>query len=431
MAEVTARKRDSGNWEYRIELAKIDGKRQQKSKSGFKTKSEALKAGREALRQYENGGMIITPSEMSVADLLDKWLIEYGKTDLQQVTAEGYAKKIRLYIKPVIGHYKAKSITRQTLQELINNLADKGYSKNTVSSVRGIITGCFDWAEMNKMVAQNPAYRLKLPKNTAVKQRTDKHVYIPMEKMEEIFKRFPEGSASYIPMMIAYHCGLRLGEVYGLTWDDIDLDNRLLAVNRQVQWYQDKSRSKEEISMSNGSRQRGGGYWYFSPPKYNSYRIIEIDYELLELLNREKERQQRAEEYYAERYCHYYSAEPISRTYDNHDNDSLINPFGIEQTDNEVHFVNRRESGEYITPRTMQHTSSIIHKQLDFIEFDFHSLRHTHATMLLENGAPMIYIKNRLGHVKVETTEQVYTNHLTDSLKSQGNETLNTMFNKE
>lgn len=430
MAEVTARRRDSGVWEYRIELAKIDGKRQQKSKSGFRTKTEALKAGREALRLYENGGQIITPVEMSVSDLLDKWLEEYGKTDLQQVTTEGYAKKIRLYIKPVIGHYKARSITRQILQELVSNLADKGYSKNTVSSVRGILTSCFDWAEMNKMIVQTPAYRLKLPKKTAVKQRTDKHVYIPKEKMDEIFKRFPEGSPSYLPIRIAYHCGLRLGEVYALTWDDIDFENKLLSVNRQVQWYQDKTRTKDEISATNGSKQKGGGYWYFSPPKYNSYRTIEIDEFMLDILKREFEKQKKASEYYAERYYHYYSSEAISLRDANHDEDSLMNPFGTDKTDYEIQFVNRRESGEYITPRTMQHTSSVIHKQLDFIEFDFHSLRHTHATMLLENGAPMIYIKNRLGHVKVETTEKVYTNHLTDALESQGSETLNSVFNK-
>ena len=58
-----------------------------------------------------------------------------------------------------------------------------------------------------------------------------------------------------------------------------------------------------------------------------------------------------------------------------------------------------RENGEYIAPRTMQHTSSVIHHKMNFPEFDFHSLRHTHATMLQENGADMVYIQRRLGHV--------------------------------
>lgn len=431
MADVTARKRNgSSTWEYRIELAKVDGKRQQKSKGGFKTKAEALRAGRDALKEYESCGELIIPSEISVSDLFDKWMEEYGKTDLQQLTAEGYNKKIRLYIKPVIGMYKAKSITRNILQDLITNMADEGYSKNTVGSVRGIITNCFDWAELNHIINQNPAYRLKLPKNTKVKQRTDNHVYITKEQINKIFERFPEGTTTHIPMMIAYHCGLRLGEVYSLCWEDIDFENKTLSVNRQIQWHQDRTRSKSDKENTNGTNIKGGGYWYFISPKFNSYRTIEMDNEIISLLEREKKRQEKAEVYYEDRYIRYYSVEPITfKNFAKNDTtNNFINRIITDKNENEIHFVCRRESGEYTTPRTMQHASSVIHKQLDFPEFDFHSLRHTHATMLMENGAPMVYIQNRLGHAKVETTERIYTNHFTDTIESQGNNVLNNMF---
>ncbi len=86
------------------------------------------------------------------------------------------------------------------------------------------------------------------------------------------------------------------------------------------------------------------------------------------------------------------------------------------------------EDGSYITARTMQHTSSIIHHNLTFSEFDYHSLRHTHATMLSEQGAPLQYIQKRLGHKKEKVTTEVYTNHLTDAIKQQGNNILNAMF---
>lgn len=429
MGDVTVRKRPgSDKWEYRIELARINGKRQQKSKGGFKTKAEAIKAGREALNEYENGGQITTPSEISVSDMLDQWLAEWRKTDLKQVTAEGYAKKIRLYIKPVIGMYRAKAITRQNLQDLITSLADQGYSKNTVSSVRGILTNAFDWAEINKLIPQTPAFRLKMPKNTEIKQRTDPHVYIKPDQIKMIFDRFPAGSTPHLPMMIAYHCGLRLGEVYALTWDDIDLDNKLLAVNRQVQWRQDRMRTQKEKKDANGSSEGGNGYWYFSPPKYDSYRVIELDMEITELLSKEKDRQARSAIYYDNLYTHYYTAEKITLAADNHADDPLINKISTSANENEIQFVCRRENGEYITPRTMQHTSWIIHHKLDFPEFDFHSLRHTHATMLRDNGAPDIYIQRRLGHAKVETTTQIYTNHLTDAARQQGNSVLQNMY---
>lgn len=422
MAEVNVRKRSNGKWEYRFELAAVNGKRQQKSKSGFSTKAEALKAGREALSNYESCGQVVTPTEISVSDMFDMWLSEVSKTDLQQTTVDGYIKKIRLYIKPNIGHYKVKAVTRQILQGLVTDLADQGYSKNTVSSVRGIITSAFDWAEMGNMIAQTPAYRLKLPKNTTAKQRTEPHVYISGENMEKIYQRFPLGTTSHLPMKLAEHTGMRLGECYAITWDDIDLKAKTLTINRQVQWYQDKSRSAEDKSAQNGTSKCGRGFWYFTTPKYDSFRTIELDDTIINLLKEEKDRQVKAEAYYADRWSRYYSAEPLSNI------ESLQNRIGTEPTANEIRFVFRRENGEYITPRTMQHTSTVIHKQLNFPDFDFHSFRHTHATKLREHHAPDIYIQHRLGHAKLDTTIKVYANHLTEVDTAEGSRTLRSLY---
>ena len=86
--------------------------------------------------------------------------------------------------------------------------------------------------------------------------------------------------------------------------------------------------------------------------------------------------------------------------------------------------------GEFITPRTMQHTSSVIHHAMGYKEFDFHSLRHTHATMLVENGASPMYVQHRLGHKNLEVTLRVYF-HYTDKMEEDGTEVLSKMFNNE
>ena len=75
----------------------------------------------------------------------------------------------------------------------------------------------------------------------------------------------------------------------------------------------------------------------------------------------------------------------------------------------------------------MQHTSSVIHHQLGFTDFDMHSLRVTHATMLIENGAPVKYVQERLGHKKLEVTMQIYTK-LSPVMKEQGKNVLESIF---
>ena len=212
--------------------------------------------------------------------------------------------------------------------------------------------------------------------------------------------------------MIGLHCGLRLAEVFALTWDDIDFEKKKISVNKQIQWRQ-FSRTDEEKKLTNGKASENSGCWYFSSPKYNSVRVIEMDDELLNLLQKTYENKQKAEDYFAERYYHYYLTDKKEIT--------------TTKTEKEVKFVCIREDGTYVSSRAMQQDSRVIHYELGIKDFDFHSLRHTHATVLLEHNAPLKYIQQRLGHKKIDITINVYQ-HLTKELTQKGVEVLNSMF---
>lgn len=234
------------------------------------------------------------------------------------------------------------SLTPAVLQDFINKIFNDGYSRNTLTVIKGILSNSLSYAvEPLHYLQSSPMLYVKLPSTRAkpaIPSRSEPHIYIDKGMIEKIIERFPEGSSAHIPLMLGYKCGLRLGEAFGLVWSDIDFEKGTLTVNRQVQWQEKKGDSSRS-------------YWYFSEPKYNSYRTISLDNSLLELLKREKWRQDRAAEYYAEKYTHLYEA----------DNSRELN---TESKGQEIFPVCRRENGEYIQPRIMQHTSMIIHTQL-------------------------------------------------------------------
>lgn len=416
-------------YQYNFEIASIDGKRKWKSKSGFKTKKEAREAGKEAQRLYEKVGVTVEPSEMSFSDFIDEWIEKSSRLQCKDVTIKGYEKKIRLYIKPKIGEYRLKTITKNMLQDIIIDLFNQGFSYNTISSIRGIFTKSFDYAVDRHYIQISPATKLIIPTAMQPKTetRTKKHIYIPEELREKIFERFPEGSPAYIPMMISYHTGMRLGEVYGLVWEDVDFENQTISVNRQVQWFA-SPRTKEEKKRTNGSSE-SDGYWYFSNPKYKSYRKIDMDHALTDILKKEKSKQDKAKAYYDEHYRRYYCNQKLSFGGKIPDFMPMpINKIQEEPTNFEVDFITRREDGSYITERTTQHTSYVIHHQLNFPDYDNHSWRHTHGTMLFENGADVTYVQRRLGHKNLTTTMNIYVNHLTPKIKTRNIATLNEMF---
>ena len=86
-------------YEYAFEIAKIDGKRKRKTKSGFKTKREAKEAGKIELSLYEKCGQTTKDTNISVADFFDLWMEKDCGLTCKESTLDGYHKKIRLYIK--------------------------------------------------------------------------------------------------------------------------------------------------------------------------------------------------------------------------------------------------------------------------------------------------------------------------------------------
>lgn len=392
MASVNTRKRGQ-TWQYQFEAATIDGKRKQITKSGFRTKKEALEAGTKALAEYNNCGLTFTPSEISFNDYLDYWIKEYAEVNLKETTVDNYCKKIKLYIKPDLGVYKLKSLTPAILQSFINKKFNEGFSRNTLLVIKGILSGSLSYAaEPLKFIKFSPMVSVKLPLARAVpntETRKKEKIVITQEEFKTIIKRFPLGHSCYLPLQLAYRCGLRLGEAFAITWNDVNFDEKTLNINKQVQW-----KNK---------------FWYFTDTKYKSDRIIDLDDIMIDILKKYKDISDRAQEHYGE---HYVQLKV-------NDLNQINEVEGVN-----INLINVRENGTYVQPRVMQHCFRVIHYDLGIKELDYHSLRHTHTTMLLNEGANVKMVQERLGHKKVEITLEIY-NHVTDKMRKDAIEILN------
>ena len=389
-------KKKKPNWQYRFELCTVDGKRQRKEKSGFKRKQDAVAAATLAYAEYLGGGEVIEPSRMSFSDVLDSWMEEYCRQELADETIKNYEKRIRNHIKPALGQYAVSSLSTHVIQRFINEMAKAQYSRNTISSVKGIISKALKYAKRMKWVVRNEALEVELPSwNASRKLRSKLRVPLERETVKEIFVRFPEGHSCYTPLLFGYRGGTRIGEAFAFCWDDIDFANGQIDINKQVQWYKDRQQ------------------WRIVPPKYDSYRKIDMDRETMAYLKRERQRQLQFRLGYGKAYVRLYA-----------DSEGYINTDG---NGNEIQMVTVRCDGSYIQPRVMQHCSKVIHQELGCPAFDFHSLRHTHATELEEAGVSSKEIQRRLGHKCEETTRRVYV-HATDEMRKQSVEILNTMY---
>ena len=414
------------NWEYRFEGAKVDGKRKHISKAGFKTKKEAEIAGTKALAEYNNAGLHFEPTEISVADYLDYWLDNYCKMNVADSTIVAYKNIIEKHFKPRLGHYRLKAVNTLVLQEMINDIYVKqNFSKSFMKNILKVMKGSFKYAKVTaKLIQTNPAEDVSLP-NMSPDAEAEEIIILTKDNINAILERFKNVPQTYYAILTAYYTGLRVSEVYGLTWDCVDFENKKLTVNKIAKKIE-KEGKVSELGVKRGIRGKSTTKWYFGACKTSSsYRTIDIGDTLLNALKEYKEWQEQNEESYAELYTKIYMKE--ERTATNRKVQRLI---PMQQMDFEIPLertypVFIKENGEYRGSDTIKYASKVINFELG-IHFNFHALRHTHATMLIEANVPVKAVSERLGHGNVRTTLETYV-HVTGRMRNEAVDKFETM----
>lgn len=414
MGQVSARKRGE-YWQYRFEGAPIDGKRKQYSKSGFRTKKDALDAGAKAMAEYNESGIKFSPSTVSVADYLDYWFENQVKVNYRLTTQYSFSLVIRNYLKPGLGMYRLNALTPAACQNFVNGLADKGLAHATVKDIMGCLSAALRYAVLPcEFIQSSPLVYVRSPKHLrAARER----VVISQEDFEKILKLFPYRNRYHVMVQIGWHTGMRISEVCALTWDDVDFENCTITVNKQLSGRPSDVFSREEEHPV----LRGGKYnrtsWYFAPAKtVKSNRTIKFGDTLKEALLRVKAQQESDEEYYGEYYTLHYE---LPET-DSHGRTRIrVMPAfkGLQSPLKRLRMVCVDDNGFLTTPNSFRYASRQIKNKLGIV-FEFHAMRHTHATRLLEAGANVKAVQSRLGHSKVETTLQTYT-HATSTMENE------------
>lgn len=389
MGQLRTRKRGS-TWEYSFEGARVNGKRNTISKGGFRTKADAITAGTAAKAEYDQAGQVFTPSAISVQDYFSYWMKNYVEVECKPNTVRAYSDIIRIHINPYIGKYALSSLSPSILQELVNRIYANNLAASYIKNIIAMISGALSYAVYPAgFLKESPAQYIRYPRSISKKADVNRRV-ISNKEFSEILKYFHEGNQYRIIFIICYYSGLRIAECTGLTWDRINLDNATLTVDRILVKHPDK-------------------YWYLGSPKtQTSKRTISIGTTLVKELREQKKWQLQNRIKYAEYYKDYYV---------NSDN----KVYGLDHTvnyttmDDPLSFVCTQENGTLINPDLSRYASRIVNYKLN-ISFNFHSLRHTHATILIENGADIKDVQERLGHSNIATTMNTYV-HNTESMK--------------
>jgi integrase len=353
-------KRGKGSWRLVFDLDRDHtGKRRQKVVTFQGTKREADAELSRILAEIKNGGFV-DPGSVTVREYLERWL-KHVATKTATKTHERYSEIVRLGLTPYLGQVKLAKLSPIHIQSAYaealksgRKKGDGGLSPRTVLHYHRILSQALKQAVKWQLLARNPADAVEPPRPK------HKEMVALDEGQTAALIEHAEGTPLYMPILLAVTTGMRRGEVLALRWSDIDLDQRIVSINRTLE------------------KSREGGLRFKRPKTAKSRRTISLAEITASAL-----RQHRVEQ-----------AKLLLRLGVGWDDDGL---------------VCIKSPGQPINPNTLTSGFASFIASGDLPKVRFHDLRHTHATHLLRAGVHPKIAQERLGHATIAVTLDLYS----------------------
>ena len=367
--EGSIRKRKDGRWEGRCTVGyDADGKRIIKNVLG-KTQAECKSKLNELIQASQELDMVRS-DDLTVADWVTQWYDLYAKPNIRPSTQEFYWNHIRFHIIPQIGKIKLRKLTSRDVQKLYNHVktqgrvnAKNGKTELSNSYVRGL-----------HMMLHNCMERAV--KERLIPRNPTEDCIIPKNEKKEMKTLRPENIHDYLKAAEEYdvfalfflelNTGLRKGELVALLWEDVDTENMTISVSKQA--------SKVK-----------GGIEITRPKTETSIRKLAVSPEVIEVLKAE---------------------------HDRHPDNPCLFP--------------SPKTGTYYHPDSIANLHKKILKKAGLEHIRLHDLRHTFATLALQNGVDIKTVSGMLGHYDAGFTLRTYT-HATAAAQVEAAKTISSV----
>ena len=349
--EGTITRRKDGRWEAKYTVYTAEGPKR-RALYGKTRKVAADKLAR-ALADRTSGHTFDTEN-MTVGEYLDRWLNDSDKGSVRTSTYERHEQIVRLHLKPALGRLKLSKLTPAHVQGLYRDKLDSGLSPATVQKIHTVLHKALTQALKWNMIPRNAADVVKAPRPVP----EEMHPLSPDEARNLI--EAARGDKLEAPYILAVHTGMRQGELLGLKWEDVDLNEGVIHIRRTV------VRSGGRISLG-------------EPKTKGSRRPVHLTGAAVEALKAHLERQ----------------LEDIERLGD------LYRDHGLVFTS---------EVGTLINPSNLRRRSfAPLLQRAGLPRIRFHDLQHTCATLLPSRNVHPKYVQELLGHATVAITLDTYS----------------------
>jgi integrase len=297
----------------------------------------------------------------TVSEFLQDWLSVHQRK-LKPKTIYQYQNAIAKHITPAIGDVRLDALRLRDVENYYTWLQEHGVSNRMVRLIHNILHCALEKAVKYDYILKNPTTGADLPRYTHEEMK----ILDPSEVNR--FLVTAQGTSSYALFYLAVTTGMRMGELFGLKWSDVNWQRATIYVQRQIQFIP------------------GKGYHFADTKTRYGKRIIDLSNGAIDALQKEKIRQETMRLYVGDRW---------------QEND-LVFPNSLGR------------------PRDATNTRIALNRILKASgvkKIRFHDLRHTAASILLNSNVSLIKVSRMLGHSKPSVTLDIYTHLISDETR--------------
>lgn len=370
MSRVFLRKRSKNYIVYLEYFDKETNKRKQKNMGSYPLKRDANKRLNEVKEEIYKEELLL-PNEIILQDFLLDFLEKY-KMNLSITTYNCYMRICKKYIIPLLGDIKLCDIRPIHIQNYVDDLLDL-LTPQTIKVHLNILNLALKRAYRLKLIKENVVQFVEVPKNKKYKNE----IY-NAEDMKKLLEKSRETSLE-LPIILASGLGLRISEILGLTWNNIDFNDFTITIDKIT------VRDKGQVILK-------------EPKTESSIRTISAPKEIILMLKQLKK-------------------------------DRLAAKLRGEKSHRELIFYDKNLNP--IAQDVLSKKFRYFLQENNLKHIRFHDLRHSHVTMLIDAKVSIKVISERVGHSNVNTTLNIYSHALREMDQEASDKISDTLFNNE
>ena len=377
-----------GKNSYRLTVSEgfdLNGKPMIHRKTVHGTKKDAEVELAKFVTEVQNG-LVIDGKSLKFSEFTEIWKRDYGSKELAPSTYKRYCRMLETRLLPYFGHFYINKIKPTDIMQFYDLLekdtqlvrkkgnngskTKKPLSGKTILEHHRLLRAMLHKAVYWQLIVANPAERVQPPKARKPKRRSydDEQTKILLENLELL----PSEDTKYkVAIILTVFTGVRLGELMGLEWQDVDFKNGIISINRSSQYLSDM------------------GVFTKVPKTESSIREIAIPEFIISLL---------------EEYKLWYEEQKSI--------------YGELWTNSDRLFV--QADGKPMHPSTISKWFVKYVGQIGLPVINFHGLRHTNASLLVAQNIDIAVISARLGHAQISTTLDFYVHPLLSHNRKAG-----------